>query len=86
MIIVFEMTNKLYKYNKINHFDLFKSFIVKERWLSLKLNLEVVFDLLPPNRGGELYLEFCFRQRLFLLFLLFFKTKKRGPKPSFSHH
>lgn len=72
MIIVFEMTDKLYKYNKINHFDLFKKFIVKERWLSLKLNLEVVFDLLPPNRGGELYLEFCFRQRLFLLFLLFF--------------
>lgn len=72
MIIVFEMTDKLYKYNKINHFDLFKKFIVKERWLSFKLNLEVVFDLLPPNRGGELYLEFCFRQRLFLLFLLFF--------------
>lgn len=71
------MTDKLYKYNQINHFDLFKNFIIKERWLSLKLNLEVVFDLLPPNRGGELYLEFFFRQRLFSFFYYFFKSQKK---------
>ena len=66
------MTDELYKYNQINHFDLFKKFIVKERWLSLKLNLEVVFDLLPPNRGGELYLEFSFRQCLLTTFFIIF--------------